>query len=182
MTIQNLSIRLLASLCFVLFSFGLHAATNESTPPQGPEIAPGLQGPTPDPALAPDQIVRIQLQALRENNDADDGIAVCFRFASPNNQSNTGPVDRFGQMIKMGPYRLMLDYYDAHYAEIEIRNNKARQLVTLKGTRETITYAFYLSRQILENCNGCWMTDAVTIEKVEKTLSAKHDSASQIEI
>ena len=75
-------------------------------------------------------------------------------------------------MIKVGPYRLMLEYHDAHYVELAIRGNRARQIVILKGTRETITYAFYLSRQTHQSCNGCWVTDAVTIERVQKTLSA----------
>ena len=76
-------------------------------------------------------------------------------------------------MIKTPPYRLMLEYHEVQYEEIEIRENQARQLVILKGTSETITFAFYLSRQTHQECDGCWMTDAVTIEKVEKTLSAK---------
>ena len=49
----------------------------------------------PDPALTPEQVVRIQLEALRNNDAGDRGIAVAFRFASPGNRQNTGPLPRF---------------------------------------------------------------------------------------
>ena len=159
--------------------WGTNALASEGSSDQASETTDALEtvaprlGPLPDPALTPDEVVRIQLEALRDNNETDHGIEVCFRFASPSNQSNTGPVDRFGQMLKVGPYRLMLEYHDVEYAEVEIHENRARQLVTLTGATETITYAFYLSRQTHPACDGCWMTDAVTIEKVEKPLSAK---------
>ena len=176
MFIEQSHFKLLALSAAFLLGLGTNVAGSEGTTDQTSEaletIAPIL-GPLPDPTLTPDEVVRIQLEALRDNNETDHGIAVCFRFASPSNQSNTGPVDRFGEMLKVGPYRLMLEYHDAEYAEVEIRENRARQLVTLKGTSETVTYAFYLSRQTHQACDGCWMTDAVTIEKVEKTLSAK---------
>ena len=165
------------SLCIcALLALALNTLANEGTTvdeqSNSAEPVETPLGPSPDPALRPDEVVRIQLEALRQNDAADHGIEVCFRFASPNNQSNTGPVGRFGEMIKTGPYSLMLDYHDAQYAEVEIREDRARQLVTLKGTSETITYGFYLSLQTHEACDGCWMTDTVTIEKVEKTLSA----------
>ena len=179
MSLHNISIRLLAPLGVFLFGLGTHAVASEGSATTSAETPVALRGPTPNPALSPGEVVRIQLEALRANNETDHGIEVCFRFASPNNQSNTGPVDRFGEMIKVGPYSLMLDYHDAQYAEVEIRENRARQLVTLKGTSETITYAFHLSRQTLDDCDGCWMTDAVTIEKVEKTLSAKRVNLNQ---
>ena len=182
MTIHHLSIRAITTLFIALLGSASHAANVENPSIKSNEPAQLEQGPTPDPTLSPSEVVKIQLKALRDNDDSDHGIAICFRFASPSNKSNTGPVDRFGQMIKLGPYRLMLFYHDAHYAEIEIHDDKARQRVTLKGTSETITYAFYLSRQTLTQCDGCWMTDAVTIERIENSLSAKHDKWRQIEI
>ena len=173
MSTQNLSIKLLAAIAVFLLGLGTTVSASEGTNAQATDAIEPLHGPVPAPELRPDEVVRIQLEALRDNNEADHGIEICFRFASPSNQSNTGPLDRFGQMIKVGPYSLMLEYHDAQYAEVEIRESRARQLVTLKGTIETITYAFYLSRQTHDACDGCWMTDAVTIERVEKTQSAQ---------
>ena len=96
-------------------------------------------GPTPNAQLTPDEVVRIQLEALRANDLADHGIEICFRFASPQNQANTGPVSRFGAMIKQGVYALMLDYEDASYGDVEVVAGHARQRVTLVGTNKIVT-------------------------------------------
>lgn len=53
--------------------------------------------PDPSPDLSPDQVVRIQLDAMARNDEPapDSGIATAFKFASPENQAQTGPLDRF---------------------------------------------------------------------------------------
>ncbi len=130
-------------------------------------VLEGRNGPLPSPRLSPQEVVRIQLEALRGNDESDRGIAVCFRFASPSNKVNTGPLPRFAQMIKDGAYRLMLEYIDAEFEPAEIVDDVARQVVRLIGPSRAITYAFYLSRQGAGDCEGCWMTDAVTVERIE---------------
>lgn len=115
--------------------------------------------PTPD--LSPAQVVRIQLNALRHNDARDRGIEVAFRFASPGNRENTGPLTRFISMIKQRPYSLMLAYDNAAYHPLEIIEGRARQRVTLVGSGDVVAYEFYLSRQTDGVCTGCWMTDAV---------------------
>ena len=119
----------------------------------------------PDPALSPGDVIRLQLEALRHNDGQNRGIAVAFRFASPANRVNTGPLSRFIAMIERGPYALMLDFREAEYGPVEIVANQARQRVTLSGTRESMTYWFLLSRQSQPPYVDCWMTDAVYIER-----------------
>ena len=119
----------------------------------------------PDPTLSPTQVIRIQLEALRHNDERDRGIAVAFRFASPANRANTGPLSRFVAMIENGPYALMLSFRDATYGPVETVANQARQRVTLTGARASMTYWFYLSRQSEAPYEDCWMTDAVYIER-----------------
>ena len=131
---------------------------------QGSEADPLSEALVPDPALSPGDVVRIQLEALRHNDDQDRGIAVAFRFASPSNRANTGPLPRFIAMIKQGPYALMVDFREAAYGPVETESNQARQRVTLAGARETMTYWFYLSLQSEAPYVDCWMTDAVYIE------------------
>ena len=118
----------------------------------------------PDPALSPAQVIRIQLEALRHNDEQDRGIAIAFRFASPANRANTGPLPRFIAMIEEGPYALMLEFRDATYGPVETVADRARQRVTLTGARESMTYWFYLSRQSEPPYVDCWMTDSVFIE------------------
>ena len=118
----------------------------------------------PTPALSPGDVIRIQLEALRHNDEQDRGIAVAFRFASPANRANTGPLPRFIAMIEQGPYALMLDFREADYGPVETVADQARQRVTLTGERSSMTYWFYLSRQSEAPYADCWMTDAVYIE------------------
>ena len=120
----------------------------------------------PRPGLSPAEVLRIQLEALRHNDDRDRGIAVAFRFASPANRASTGPLLRFARMIKRGPYALMLDFRRARYGKVEVRGGRARQRVTLTGPRARVSYWFHLSRQADAPFVDCWMTDAVLVERV----------------
>ena len=134
------------------------------------EVTPGKTSPlsealVPNPALSPADVTRIQLEALRNNDEQDRGIAVAFRFASPANRANTGPLPRFISMIERGPYALMLDFHHADYGPVETVDDQARQRVTLTGARASTTYWFFLSRQSEAPYVDCWMTDAVYIER-----------------
>ena len=131
----------------------------------------GTEGPlsdalVPRPGLSPGEVIRIQIEALQHNDDEDRGIAVAFRFASPANRKQTGPLPRFVRMIRQGPYALMLDFREARYGTVEVREEVARQRVTLTGVRSRVSYWFYLSRQSKAPFAGCWMTDAVFVERV----------------
>lgn len=117
----------------------------------------------PSASLNPEDVVRIQLEALRENDDEDRGIAVAFRFASPANKRSTGPLPRFISMIKNGPYSPMLRYRKIVYAPVRIEGDRAAQHVTLIGEQGVFDFVFLLSRQRRAPCEGCWMTDAVTL-------------------
>jgi len=120
---------------------------------------------SPSPELSPEQVVQIQLKALRHNDSRNRGIEVAFRFASPDNKVQTGPLARFIHMLQQGPYNLMLAYDNAAYDPIEIEDDYARQRVTLIGSGLVVAYEFYLSRQTEGVCIGCWMTDAVIAKR-----------------
>ncbi len=128
---------------------------------EAPSALSGLPSPSPD--IAPGDVVRIQLDALRANDESNQGIAVAFRFASPQNKASTGPLPRFIQMIKTGPYRLMLEFEHARYAPIKVEGARAAQGVVLVGRREIRRYVFLLQRQSGPICKGCWMTEAVMV-------------------
>ena len=143
------------------------AAGMDARPPAGRQN--GL--PSPAPELEPAEVVQIQLQALRENDETNEGIAVAFRFASPRNKASTGPLARFIHMIKAGPYRLMLEFEHASFTPIVIEGVHAVQRVTLVGRREIRSYDFLLQRQAGPPCDGCWMTEAViVVHGVEKAV------------
>jgi hypothetical protein len=121
----------------------------------------------PSPEHPPERVVAIQLEAMRLNDEANRGIAVAFRFASPANKAMTGPLPRFAFMIRNGPYRPMLDYQTALYDPVVVVDGHARQRVTLLGRMGAIGFVFHLSRQVDGPWQDCWMTDAVTVEPVE---------------
>ncbi len=120
-------------------------------------------GAIPSPELTPDQVVRIQLEALRGNDARDSGIEVTFRFASPANRASTGPLPRFARMIKSG-YAAMLEFESVRYGPVETIGRFARQRVELSGPGGVTAYEFILERQQGGEFAGCWMTSSVLTE------------------
>lgn len=121
------------------------------------------QGPDPSPDLSPEEVVRIQVEALQRNDEPtpDAGIEAAFRFASPSNRQATGPLARFSRMIR-GGYSDMLGFVRAEYGAIRVDGRQAVQPVTLvQADGRRVTYVFGLSRQQGGPYDGCWMTDGV---------------------
>lgn len=119
----------------------------------------------PNPELAPDQVVKIQMEALRNNDSSDNGIAITFKFASPDNKRVTGPLARFTRMLKNPLYKPMLNHQSARYGPIKISGDMATQRVTvIDADGKAIIYVFTLSKQSGPPCAGCWMTDSVVAE------------------
>lgn len=120
--------------------------------------------PQPEVGLEPQDVVRIVINALANNDKpfADAGIATTFAFASPANKVNTGPLDKFTQMVKNDVYGIMVDHVESHFSKVVHDDNNAYQLVQLKGKNGIeIVFAFRLSKQIDGEFEGMWMTDAV---------------------
>ena len=117
----------------------------------------------PNKELSPDQIVSIVVDALKHNDatTGDIGINTVFRFASPNNKSVTGPIDRFTQMIK-GGFSDMLNHVDSSFSDIEVSDDIARQAVWLTGQNGVERgYVFQLGKQVGGKYDGMWMTEGV---------------------
>jgi hypothetical protein len=113
-----------------LYAAPLHAALS-SNPDQAAI-------PQPEVGLEPQDVVTIVINALANNDKpfVDAGIATTFAFASPSNKVNTGPLDKFTQMVKNDVYGIMVNGIE-------------------------IVFAFRLSKQIDGEFDGMWMTDAV---------------------
>ena len=124
-------------------------------------LADALQ---PNPDLSPEDVVRIQVEALQNNDSEDKGIEVAFRFASPANRQVTGPLHRFTNLVKNPAYRPILNHKLAEYDPIEIVENSAQQRVTVVAADGSASvYLFELSKQETASCSGCWMTDSVSL-------------------
>ena len=163
------TIFILACLVAALFVTGcsLNLSASESPAEVEPEaISEELQ---PSPDLSPEEVVKIQVEALQHNDDDDTGIEVTFRFASPANKQVTGPLMRFIHMVKNPAYRPMLNHKLAEYGSMEIDGDTASQRVTIiEPNGDATVYLFILSRQSEPPCQGCWMTDSVTVVPVKQ--------------
>jgi hypothetical protein len=126
-----------------------------------------VEGPVPSPRYSPEEVVRIQVDALRDNDGDDRGIAIVFRFASPATRSATGPLPRFAAMIRSPIYQPMLNHLSAVYDDTQVVGDLARQQVAI-ATRDgrVFVYAFILRRQTEGRYAGCWMTEGVAAVSV----------------
>lgn len=133
----------------------------EDVAPANVEV-PTETGPEPNPDLSPEDVVKIQVTALQNNNDEDAGIKTTFKFASLQNKQQTGPLARFRQLVKDKAYRPLLNHKTAEYSPIQIDDDTATQRVTIidKNGQATV-YMFTLSKQKTPPCEDCWMTDSV---------------------
>ena len=75
----------------------------------------------PNNGIEPFQVVKIQLRSLKQNDKfkKDNGIEQTWEFAHPNNQKNTGPLERFKTMIKGKSYVMLLNHLDHKVVEIK---------------------------------------------------------------
>ena len=116
----------------------------------------------PNPELKANEIVSLQLMAMQQNDFSNHGIEITYRFASPQNKVQTGPLSRFIMLVKNPAYRPLLNHLDATFINLKVEGNVAIQeviITTSKGTRKG--FRFLLSLQQGEQFKDCWMTDAV---------------------
>jgi hypothetical protein len=116
----------------------------------------------PNPSFAPDDVVRLQLEALAQFRDEPQAMQQCFALASPANRAVTGPLARFTVMIMNPEYRPLVMHEDQLVGTPIVLGDKAVVLASVVGfDRELATYCFYLSKQAGPEYRGCWMTDSV---------------------
>ena len=126
------------------------------------QAADGTCAVNPDTSYQPQQVVELVVESLRTNDAEDSGILQVFCFASPDNKSVTGPLERFTRMIKQG-YGDMLNHRDSYFDDMEVSNGVAMQpvwLITPDG--DEVGYLFRLGLQQEGEFDGMWMTDAVS--------------------
>lgn len=121
----------------------------------------------PNPELTPDQVVKLQLEGLQNNDLTDDnqGIRICFRFASPDNQVITGPIENFIKLVKNPIYKYLIGFERAEFSLMTIKGRTAQQAVRLIHTNGTsAVYVWILSKQDEPPYHNCWMSDAVIFQ------------------
>ena len=150
--------------CIIGLGLGIAIAlAMPATAPNGDGLPPNPSGITlPNPALAPEEVVRLQLQSLRDFRDDDSAILQCFVLASPANREATGPLGRFAAMVRNPKYVALVDCESELVGKTIIRGDRATVLVTVVDPQQRASlFRFFLSKQTDEPFRNCWMTDAV---------------------
>lgn len=120
--------------------------------------------PKPSVELAPQDVVKIVIDALARNDEPhiDAGIETTFNFAAPSNKVITGPLEKFIRMVKGPPYGIMVDHADSEFSEVVLMGDKAYQMVRLTAADgRTEVFAFRLGKQQEGEFADMWMTEAV---------------------
>ena len=103
-------------------------------------FADSLVKPSPD--INPIDVVEVQLFALQSNDENDFGIKQTWEFAHPKNQKNTGPIEKFTNMIKGNSYKMLLNHLEHKIVEKQLSNLIASYEVTVLDENKTY-YKFY---------------------------------------
>ena len=142
------------TVCFFLFLFN-----------SGHSFAENI---IPNISLDPEKIIRIQLNALKNNDQNDSGIQKTWLFAHPKNKLATGPYDRFKKMLYDPHYVILLNHY-SHYLSL-IHSNEREKIYEIKITTKDQRHFFYEWKVEIgseENCKSCWFTSAVSFPQLK---------------
>ena len=120
----------------------------------------------PSSNLQPEEIISIQLNALKDNNNPylNSGIEQTWEFAHPSNRKFTGPLSNFKNMMYSSSYVIMLDHLkhniilvskqvNVSYFFIELTDKMGNEF-GFRWTVEKVT--------INGKFKDCWMTSGVS--------------------
>ena len=120
----------------------------------------------PNPAIKSDEVIKIQLEALKDNNSPykDAGISQTWEFAHPQNRQYTGPLSNFTLMMKSDSYSLMLNHIEHNIIFVSKDDHTANYFVELtdkSGDKFGFTWTV---KKVLNNdkFKDCWMTTGVS--------------------
>ena len=120
----------------------------------------------PTPAINPEEVVKIQLSSLMNNNEPylNAGIEQTWEFAHPSNRAFTGPIQRFTQMMYAPSYAVMLDHKKHDIIEVKLDKNIAFFFIELTSIDGKM-FGFKWTLEKVKEEGGfkdCWMTTAVS--------------------
>ena len=117
----------------------------------------------PNTKLDPYDVVKIQLNALKNNDEKDDGIKQTWLFAHPNNKKVTGPYERFRIMIYGEQYRHLINH-SSH--KIDLLTNSPNTFIykieILSLDKKLFFYEWHVQKGNENDCKNCWFTTAVS--------------------
>ena len=119
----------------------------------------------PDPSIAPEEVVAIQMKALQFNDNPkpDFGIAQTWNFAHPRNRAMTGPLPRFAGMLKGPAYGQMLNHASHRIVSVPGDGDRVNFDVFMETSRGNVLF-FNWAVELVKGgeFDNCWMTVAVS--------------------
>tara|TARA_B100001559_G_scaffold299471_1_gene284770 strand:- start:478 stop:933 length:456 start_codon:yes stop_codon:yes gene_type:complete len=117
----------------------------------------------PSKDLEPFDVVKIQLEALKNNDSNDTGIKQTWLFAHPDNKKLTGPYDRFRIMIYGKQYKYLINH-DSHKIKLisNSTNTYIYRIEILTEEKKLYFYEWHVQKGSDDNCKNCWFTTAVS--------------------
>jgi Domain of unknown function (DUF4864) len=118
----------------------------------------------PEPKFSPEEVVQYQVRALQHNDDPhpDAGIERTFRFASPSNKRQTGPLEHFVSIVKSVAYLPMVNNLASSVVGSQIEGDHAKVVIRITPEKgPELSYLFVLTKQHDDALDNCWMTDSV---------------------
>ncbi len=123
----------------------------------------------PDPAIAPVEVVAIQLKALQFNDNPtpDFGILQTWNFAHPSNRAVTGPLPRFAAMIK-GPAFSPLINHNSHEISPSADQPGLKRFDVLMETAlgQVLYFQWSVEKVTSGEYENCWMTVGVSMPRI----------------
>ena len=117
----------------------------------------------PSKNLSAYDVVKIQLEALKNNDKNDTGIKQTWLFAHPDNKKITGPYDRFRIMIYGQQYKYLINH-DSHKIKLisNSPNTYIYRIEILTEDKKLYFYEWHVQKGSDDNCKNCWFTTAVS--------------------
>jgi hypothetical protein len=122
----------------------------------------------PKKNLSAKEVILIQLNALKNNDQNDSGIEQTWLFAHPKNKLATGPYDRFKKMLYDPHYVILLNHY-SHQLSL-INSKETEKIYEIKITTKDQRHFFYEWKVEIgseKNCKSCWFTSAVSFPEIK---------------
>ena len=117
----------------------------------------------PNKLLDPYEVIKIQLEALKNNNQKDEGIKQTWLFAHPDNKKTTGPYPRFRIMLYGQQYKHLINH-SSHKIKLITNspNTYVYRVEILTDNKKLFFYEWHVQKGSDDNCNKCWFTSAVS--------------------
>ena len=120
----------------------------------------------PSKEIEPDQVVKIQLKGLMNNNNPymDVGIEQTWELAHPKNKKYTGPLEEFKKMLKGETFYMLVGHKEHQIEQVYLNETVATFLVTiLDSDKNYYKFKWQVEKYINEGpLKDCWLTTAVS--------------------